>query len=389
MFNQRSVFLFGLVGMLFVSGCGGGSSSGGSSSGGSSSPPIAFYAYGDVYGASGANGNLVINAVNTSGIATSSTGPSTGIGPGQLLLVSISGTEYLYVENPDSGLNDTISIFKVAGSTVTSVGTTTTAANLAPKATMVYSNNTLYVPLQSGAIASYAVNSDGTLTFLQGAAYTVSGGAPLAMAVDATGKYLVVSEYASTTTWNALSLTIGTGGTLSLASSQNGISGSMSYVLADPSTTHGDYLYGSTPGAFYEISISGGGAITVTPDSSIVPNNNTTPTPAWIDPTGTWLFLAEYNGTTMAETLVQYNTNTNGSLTAGSMPQIQIATGSNGSVGGYTSSPGFYESANGMVVIPVGGYLTTYTFNSLSGYLTSLSLHTGDAPSGIMAAYAP
>ena len=91
----------------------------------------------------------------------------------------------------------------------------------------------------------------------------------------------------------------------------------------------------------------------------------------------------------MAETIVQYNINTDGSLTAGSMPSIQVATGSNGSVGGVTESPGFYDSTNGMVVIPIGGYLTTYTFNALNGYLTALSLRTGDAPSGIMAAYSP
>ncbi len=58
----------------------------------------------------------------------------------------------------------------------------------------------------------------------------------------------------------------------------------------------------------------------------------------------------------MAETIVQYNINTDGSLTAGSMPSIQVATGSNGSVGGVTESPGFYDSTNGMVVIPIGGY---------------------------------
>jgi len=51
---------------------------------------------------------------------------------------------------------------------------------------------------------------------------------------------------------------------------------------------------------------------------------------------------------------------------ASSMTQIQISS-SNGSVGGFTESPGFYDSANGIVAIPVGGPLTTYSYNALIG----------------------
>ncbi|MHB1755995.1 MAG: hypothetical protein ACYCT9_00555 [Leptospirillum sp.] len=372
---------------LFLASCGGG----GSSAGGNSPTPasIAFYVYGNVSSGSGGNGNTVINGINTDGILSGSvtSGPQTGVTPAQEVLVTVGANRYLYVANTDSGSGNTISVFSVNGANLTSLPQIVTSSDLAPQTELVYSAGVLFVPLHNGDISSYTVNSDGSLTLINGDAYTVANGAPLVMTLDITGHYLVVGEYGSATTWDALCLSIGSGGTLSLSSSQTGIAGDVSYFYADPSSTNGDYLYGSYEGEFYTLSINSG-TITVTADSSIVPNNNTTTTPAWIDPTGTWLFLAELDGSNDSETLVQYRINSDGSLTAGTMSPIQIATGSNGSVGGFTESPGFYDSANVIVEIPVGGYLTTYSYNSSTGSLTALSLHTGNAPGGIMVAYA-
>ena len=393
MFSLLRIALVWIIsGTMFLAlsacgGGGGGASSSGSSSG-TGSTPIALYAYGDVYGSSG-DGNLVVNPVNTSGIVSlSATSLSTSVGPGHLQLAAISGNEYLYVADDNGGNNNIVSIFKVSGSTVTSVGSTSMGSNITGLAPMVYASGVLFVPLASGAISSYTVNSDGSLTLLKSAAYTVSGGAPWGMALDASGKYLVVSEEETSASWNALALTIGPSGTLSLSSEQTGISGVASNIVPDPVTTKGDYLYASTTGYVYEIALTSG-TISVTVNSSIPLTSNTNPYPAWIDPTGTYIFFAEYNLNTFSESLVQYTIGSSGALMSGSMPSISIASGSNGSSGGFTNSIGFYESANGIVVIPVGGYLTTYTFNSLNGYLTALSLHTGDAPSGWMAAYAP
>lgn len=380
-----------------LSSCGGGSSSGGSG-GGSAAAPVAFYVYGATYSASGSsgNGNTVINQINADGVTATASrnGPQTGVGPGQEIIVTIGANRYLYVENTNGGQGNTISVYSVNGATLTALPQIVTSSNLAPQSQMVYVSGVLFVSLHNGTngsngvISSYAVNADGSLSLISSDAYTDTNGPALTMALDVSGHYLVVAEYGSTTTWNARCLAIGAEGTLSLTSSQTGIPGDVNFLYADPSATNGDYLYGSSLGYFYQVAIAGG-TITVTSNPSLVPNSNTTTTPVWIDPTGTWLFLAELDGLNDSETLVQYRINSAGSLTAGTMTPIQIATGGNGSVGGFTESPGFYDTTNGIVEIPVGGYLTTYSYNALSGSLTTLSLHTGDAPGGIMAAYAP
>lgn len=384
--------------LVLLSACGGGGSSGGGGAYGSSSGPggpgggavpTAFTVYGAQCTNTNQNGIVLIDPVDTQGVVLSGavTGPATGPCPEPLLGVTISGANYLYVANTNGDTNgNTISIYRVNGSSVTSLGAVT-APGAIGGAQMVFAGGSLFVPMTSGAISSWAVGGDGTLTLENAAAYTVSGGQPQAMSSDATRKYLIVSEYAGLTSWNALALAIGTEGTLSLDSEQTGILGSANFILPDPVLSSGNYLYASGEGFFYELSLSSGGTINVTDvSSSIAPTNETEPYPVWIDPTGTWLYLAEADFGTGAETLVQYRIDSSGTLSAGSEAPVQIASGTNGSFGGFTNSPGYYDPSSGIVALPIFGYLSTFSYGS-DGNLAPLALRTGSIGVGFMAGF--
>ena len=159
----------------------------------------------------------------------------------------------------------------------------------------------------------------------------------------------------------------------------NGFTISNFYWAVDPSTTHVDFLYSGAWNwtYFYSAALSGG-SITVTTTTK---TSGKLYYPAWIDPSGTWLFMAEYNGSSPAETLTQYTIGNSGGLSLGSEGTFTV----NPSGGGYTNVVSGYDSNYGLVVFPYGGDVATLSFNSLSGTLSVIGTNVASAPGGYMA----
>ena len=227
-------------------------------------------------------------------------------------------------------------------------------------------------------------NADGTLSLLNAAAYTLpNANNPDGIAVDQSRKYLIVSEFAGGSAWNAISLTIASGGFLTFNSQATLSSGGepLYPFLPDPNTSSGEYLYAFGPTGLYLATLSASGTITITENTAIQPSGSNLLGVAWIDPTGTYMYVSNFNGTSNSDSLSQYLINADGSVTPGSAPTIQLSSG------GDSLYPGFYDTADGILVIGYGNSLATFEYNALNGSLKTLSLDAGALSDGVLVGY--
>ena len=372
--------LFILFAALLTS-CGGGGSTGGVGSGGVGGVTLAGTVYSSFVNttSSGIQSTSITSSGNMDTTISSNSIP--GGDYKEFATATVSGSTYLYVANLGSNL---ISEFKVSGTSVTSLGTVSTGSY--PQClTIDKSNRFLFVAdsnngtLGAGDIYSYTINSDGTLTSTGTPAYNASN--PVyGISEDQTGSYLVAAVLTSNTAWSAVALTVNSNGTLTYSNEQTGLSGGIPfYWAADPSTTHGDFLYsGAWNGTYFYSAVLVGGSVTVTTTTL---SGNHLYYPAWIDPTGTWLFMADNNETSLSESLTQYTIGSSGVLSAGAGGTIFV----NSSDGGYTNALSGYDSNYGLVVFPYGGDVATLSFNSLNGTLSLINSNVTTAPGGYMA----
>lgn len=151
--------------------------------------------------------------------------------------------------------------------------------------------------------------------------------------------------------------------------------------LPDPNTSSGEYLYAFGPTGLYLATLSASGTITITENTAIQPSGSNLLGVAWIDPTGTYMYVSNFNGTSNSDSLSQYLINADGSVTPGSAPTIQLSSG------GDSLYPGFYDTADGILVIGYGNSLATFEYNALNGSLKTLSLDAGALSDGVLVGY--
>lgn len=379
---DKIVFFFCLFVFFLLSACGGGGGIGAGSGG--NGIKLAGTAYGVSESASPPYfGTITATSITSSGDydTTSTYSNMTGGTPKDIVTTTVNGTTYLYLANLSS---NSISEFRVSGTSVTSLGTVSTGSY--PQClTVDKSNRFLFVAdsnngtLGSGDIYSFTINSDGSLTSVGTPAYNANN--PVyGISEDESGNHLVAAVLTSSTTWATVVLTVNANGTLTYSNEQTGISGGIPFYWAvDPSTTHGDFLYsGAWNGTYFYSAALSGGSVTVTTTTE---SNGNLYYPAWIDPSGTWLFMAEYNGSSPTETLTQYTIGSSGALSLGTEGTFIV----NSSGGGYTNDVSGYDSNYGLVVFPYGGDVATLSFNSLNGALSLINSNVASAPGGYMA----
>ena len=365
-------------------GGGGGNTGGGSS--GPSTPAAVLYQYGITDGASQSSpGNVLVAGIDSSGAVVTGqtyTGVTTSA-PFAEATATVGGLNFLYVVDPNSNVVDE---FSVNGLTVTKLGTIPTGSG--PESITVDKNNrfvfvgdTNTAP-QGGAfgvgdIYSYTINSNGTLTQVGSAPVFNNSDPVTAVQEDTTGTYLIAACWVSNTGWVSKSFTVNAGGTLTLVATSTEVAASGGDIPAPqffvpvPGTTNGDILYaGNVQGApvayLYTVAVT---STTVTLNY-INGSSDTTTTPVWIDPTGTWLFEATDIMSNGSETLTQYKIGSSGTLTAGPEGTITLANGTS-NVGGLTNSAAGYISSTGTVLVPDGGGGSSLIYNSLNGSLSS------------------
>jgi len=364
--------LFMIAGMaVLLTACAGGGSGGGSDPSGSSKTVIG-YAYTVIQsGDSSPTGILEATAVYSDG-SVDGTGTSvatTDSGGGNLLLVTISGTNYIFKTN---GGADTVSSYKVAaGNSITKIGSYSDDTGCGPFSLATNKTGTeLFVGCTAGGIDTFMINSDGSLSTLQAPAYVAGSGDQInSMTVDQSGSYLIVNAAVNTYNSEFIQLSIGGGGALTLSSSQTGIVGWQWVTISDPNTTHGNYFYagGSGDTNYYLISESGG-TITVTEQTAL----ETYSWPVWIDQTGSWLTSLNSKPLTPQTTYIQqYTIGSGGTLsTNGSSVTIN-------STWEDSASPAQYDSVHGFVIMRAENAIIVGAPNSLNGLMTIKGTGTG------------
>lgn len=377
---KRLITLTGMIVLLLLTGCGGG---GGGGIGGGSGGGTSVSSIGTVYGVSENSdytGNIVATSVSASGtqVSSSTRSSATGTYPKQTATATVGGTTYFYVVV--NGTN-TVDEFSVSGTTVTSIGSVPTGTS--PQCITVVNNKYVFVgdtnggTTGAGDIYSYQINGNGTLTAVGTPAYN-AGNPVYGMSVDATGTYLVAGVVTSGSTWDADVLTINSGGTLTYDSTSASVSGAgvPFFWTVDPSTTNGDFMFSSAWNGnyYYEAKLSGS-SITIT---TVTGTSNHNQAPVWVDPSGTWLYMNDYNYSTYVSNLVQYSIGSSGTLTQTGTP-IELA-----STGGISDSPASYVSSGGYLVVGAGG-VGVISYNSLNGAMTLQGFLSGIIPTGYMA----
>ena len=283
------------------------------------------------------------------------------------LLLTLSGCGKFFVPETSSGGGGTGSnadiyvgnsnTANIAGFSIASTGLTTLAnspysVGVSPSALAITpSNSFLYVSSLAGGIFAYSIGSGGALTVANNGSAVVSGISPVALRVDSTGQWLIVVD----PTPKAYVFSINTtNGTLTSAGSVPLGTGSPNHMTITPDNT---LVY---------VSLGTGGVAILTFNSTtgVLTNNNQILAPKQnlnaaqgltVDPTGTYLFVAE-TGTSIVRVL---------SITA-STGALKELTGSP-----YTTGTG----PTGVLIDSTGSYLyvTNRGSNNVSAFLLSSS----------------
>ena len=300
------------------------------------------------------------------------TGTEIASGGGNIISVSVSGKNFI-IET--GNVSNGVTSWEVSSTgSVTQVGSYSDSSGCGPKSLAATKNGTeLFVGCTYGVIDTFTINEDSSLTTLQAPAYNVGANLDVnAMVVDQSGTYLIVNAAESTTQSQFLQLSIGSGGALTLSSSQTGIVGWFPVMIADPSTKNGNYFYAGGSGEetspnYYIVSESGG-TITATEKT----DTETFSWPVWIDSTGSLLTMLNSSTNTPQTTYIQqYSIGTSGSLTtSGSTVNINSTSSA-------TASPAQYDSTYGYVIMRAENAIIVGAPNLLNGSMTITGMGTG------------
>ncbi len=349
-----------MIALLFLSGCAGGGASGGGTGGSGPTKKVIGYAF--------TTGPFQKTAVYSDG-SVDGAGTSISNGGANLLVVSVSGKNFI-VET--GNVVDGITVWEVSSSGgVSQVGSYLDSSGCSPGSLAANKTGTeLFVGCANGGIDTFTINSDGSLTVLQSPAYTAGANYDInSMALDQSGTYLIVNAAVTTTDSEFLQLTVGGGGALTLSSSQTGIVGWQSTLIADPNMTHGNYFYagGSGDTNYYIVSESGG-SITATEQTALEVDS----WPVWIDSTGSWLTSLNSKSNTPQTTYIQqYAIGTSGTLTTNGSSVTINSTWED------SASPAQYDSTYGYVIMRAENAIIVGAPNSLNGSMTILGTGTG------------
>lgn len=349
----------GMLILLIFSGCAGGGGGGGTGGSGSTKTVIG-YAF--------TTGPFQKTAVYSDG-SVDGTGTSIANGGANLLGVTVSGKNFI-IET--GNVVDGITVWQISSSGgVSQVGSYLDSSGCGPDSLAANKTGTeLFVGCGNGGIDTFTINTDGSLTTLQSPAYTAGANYDInSMVVDQSGTYLIVNAAVTTTDSEFLQLTVGGGGALTLSSSQTSIVGWQSTLIANPSTTHGNYFYagGSGDTNYYVISESGG-SITATEQTALEIDS----WPVWIDSTGSWLTSLNSKSNTPQTTYIQqYAIGTSGTLTTNGSSVTINSTWED------SASPAQYDSTYGYVIMRAENAIIVGAPNSLNGSMTILGTGTG------------
>ena len=347
-----------MIALLFLSGCAGGGASGGGTGGSGPTKKVIGYAF--------TTGPFQKTAVYSDG-SVDGAGTSISNGGANLLVVSVSGKNFI-VET--GNVVDGITVWEVSSSGgVSQLGSYYDSSGCGPDS-LAANGTELFVGCANGGIDTFTINSDGSLTVLQSPAYTAGANYDInSMALDQSGTYLIVNAAVTTTDSEFLQLTVGGGGALTLSSSQTGIVGWQSTLIADPNMTHGNYFYagGSGDTNYYIVSESGG-SITATEQTALEVDS----WPVWIDSTGSWLTSLNSKSNTPQTTYIQqYAIGTSGTLTTNGSPVTINSTWED------SASPAQYDSTYGYVIMRAENAIIVGAPNSLNGSITIKGTGTG------------
>jgi len=171
---NRLIMLTGMTVFLLLTSCAGGGGGGGTGGSGSTKTVIG-YAFTTVQnGSPSLPGNIDATAIYSDGSVGGSptTVATTDSGGGNLLLVKLSGTYYLFQTNQSA---NTVSAWKVSpsGNSLTKVGSYYGESGCSPDSLAANSSGTeLFLGCGNGGIDTFTINTDGSLTTLQSPAYT-------------------------------------------------------------------------------------------------------------------------------------------------------------------------------------------------------------------------
>jgi 6-phosphogluconolactonase (cycloisomerase 2 family) len=368
-FNMKAFKTIVVLAVFFaLTACGGGGSGSGSGGNGSgSTPTLVGYEITASSSAGSIQGEVYLNSVYSDGSVKTTFSISGVQGPNGMAQTTISGTTYIFINDTNGYSIDEYQINKTNG-TLTQLPGVTGFSSMPGSEVVDHTGNYLFVGFNNGTISSYAIGSNGSLTYTGFSLTLNSSGETYCMTEDTTGGYLVAGVNAGST-YGIYVLADNQNGTLTLKNQLTGLSGSVINLAADPNTANGDYVYGGGGSEFDILNVSSfasgnSGALTFMSTGSA----NMWGGVYWIDPTGTWAYLSNYNSSTFAQTLTRYNISSNGSLSSGSV----LSTNSSGS---WISQEENYDSTNGFVLstnplFNSGGPIQALTENMTNGNLT-------------------
>ena len=386
----RHLLLSVLIVVLASCGAAGGGSGGsGGSEGGlpSSRSPLAGYSYsveaGTTVSSPGNAMALAIYADGSGGTSTILTG-ATGIAPQQPALATLGGDSYLFIPSANS---DNLTVFQVNGSSLVPVGGAI-SLSYSPQgnAIAVMSGPYLVLGDNLGNIHVYPVVTGGgigaeTTYSTVSSTYAITG-----IAASKDNRYLMVEGRGtgSNTNIEFSEFRIGSGGGLTPVGSTTLAATFFNYssLVADPSTTNGDYFYSGGTNGFYLVSASASGP-TATVLSTPTDGGGEWDFVGWIDPTGTWVYVDAWDSHTSTYTFDQFSIGTTGQTSyVGTEPNCNPANTA-------ASFQGTYNASQGVVLFSVSG-TPVCTYNSIGGNLSKpASSSYGSAtmgPAGIMVA---
>jgi 6-phosphogluconolactonase (cycloisomerase 2 family) len=264
---------------------------------------------------------------------------------------------FLYLAT-NSGLLDAYSVGGGGSLTPIAVGGTAYSAAGGPfgiAATQKY----VYVAQKNGnAISVWSINqSSGALTSVACALCSLSGGGPTNLVIDPTNIYVYIALPAS----NAIGVGTINAGTGAFSSFTIAYTGPVSFTPQDlVLSPAGNYLYatdGAFPGNVYAFPVTGAtlGTPVVAPTSN-GSNFALEPIGIGIDPSGTFLFVANY----ATSNVTVFKISTSPTLALNQVAGSPFASGGSG--------------LEGLTVAPSGNYV--YVANLSSGSVTAFSYNT-------------
>ena len=388
--RKSVVGIFGVLLLPCLSACGGGGSGAPGGSSGSGFPtdqsPLVGYSYSVEAGNSVSSpGNAIAQAIladGSGGKYITLTGV-TGIDPQLPALATVGGSGYLFVP---SAVSDNLTVFQTNGSSLVQVGGAI-ALSYSPQgnAIAVLSGPYLVLGDDLGNIHVYSVESGGILGVERTYATVSSSYAITGIAASPDNKYLMVEGTSANQSVEFSEFQIGSGGQLTLVGSTtlSPTNFNFSNLVADPSTTNGDYFYSGGTNGFYLISASASGP-TATVLSTPTDGGGEWDFVGWIDPTGTWIYIDAWDAHTSAYTFDQFSIGPTGQTTyVGTEPNCNPANTA-------ASFNGTYNASQGLVLFSVTR-TPVCTFNAIGGDLNKPAVSPGAGgvemgPAGIMVA---